>query len=69
MFLYAFLILQFSLFPFLMQKWMWTSLESLLTLEFYLDVKIYLDYFPGRLKQAEVGKSMSYILSSTAKSW
>ena len=47
---------------------MWTSLESLLTLEFYLDVKIYLDYFPGRLKQAEVGKSMSYILSSTAKS-
>ena len=31
-------------------------MESLMT-EVYLHIKLYLDYFPGRLKYAELGKS------------
>ena len=39
-------------------------------IKFYAYIKIYLDYFPGRLKYAKLGKSMglTYILSSSAKS-
>ena len=31
---------------------------NLVVIELYLHIKIYLDYFPGRLKYAELGKSM-----------
>ena len=54
MFLYAFLILQFS---FLSVKWIWISMEVLMT-EPCLHIKIYLDYFPGMLKYAKIGKTM-----------
>ena len=37
-------------------KWIQISLESL-TIELYFHLKIYLYYFPGRLKYAELGKS------------
>ena len=37
-------------------KWIWISLESLM-IELYLHIKIYLDCFPGRLKNAERGRS------------
>ena len=37
-------------------KWIWISLESLM-IELYLHIKTYLDYFTGRLKYAELGKS------------
>ena len=37
-------------------KWIQVSLESLM-IELYLHIKIYLDYFPGRLKNAELRKS------------
>ena len=40
-------------------KWIWISLESLI--ELYLYIKIYLDDFPGRLKQAELAKSRGII--------
>ena len=32
-------------------------IRKLLMIELYLQIKIYLDYFPGRLKYAELGKS------------
>ena len=38
-------------------KWIYISLESLM-IEVCLHLKIYLDYFPRRLKYAELGKSM-----------
>ena len=37
-------------------KWIWISVESLM-IELYLRIKIYLHYFPRRLKYAELGKS------------
>ena len=37
-------------------KWIWISVESLM-IELYLHIKIYLHYFPRRLKYAELGKS------------
>ena len=40
-------------------KWIWISLESLM-IELYLHMKIYLDYFPGMLKYAELGKSTRF---------
>ena len=43
------------------------SLESFM-IELYLHIKIFLDYFPGRLKYVKLGKSTSFILSSNAKS-
>ena len=47
-----------AIFPisFFNAKWTQTSLESLI-IKLYLHIKIYLDYFPGRLKYAELGKS------------
>ena len=53
MFLHAFLKLQFFLYPFLVQSGE-ILLESLM-IELYLYIKIYLDYFPGRLKYTELG--------------
>ena len=41
-------------------KWIQISLGSFM-IELYLHVKIYLDYFPGRLKYAEFGKSRRLI--------
>ena len=38
-------------------KWRKISLESLM-IELYLYLKIYLDYFPGRLKYTDLGKSI-----------
>ena len=38
-------------------KWVRASLESLM-IELYLYMKIYLSYFPGRMKYVELGKSM-----------
>ena len=35
--------------------------------ELYLHIKIYLDYFPGRLKHAELGKPMRLIWVSVPK--
>ena len=32
-------------------------------IELYLDIKIYLDYFPRRLKYAELGKSVHLTFS------
>ena len=57
MFLHAFL--KITIFPvfFSNVKWMYISLESLV-IELYLHLKINLDYFPRRLKHAELGKSM-----------
>ena len=37
-------------------KCIWISLERLM-IELYLYIEIYLDFFPGRLKDAELGKS------------
>ena len=47
-----------AVFPitFVNTKWIWISLESLV-IELYLHIKIYLDCFPGRLKNAERGRS------------
>ena len=42
--------------PFSNTKWIWISLEHLMV-ELYLYIKIYLNYFPGKLKLAELGKS------------
>ena len=36
-------------------KWIYISLESLM-IELHLHLKIYLDYFPGRLKYTELEK-------------
>ena len=48
----------FLIFPifFSNAKWIKISLEGLM-IELYLLVKMYLDYFVGRLKYAELGKS------------
>ena len=59
MFLYAFLIFQFS---FLSAKWTWISMEVLMT-ELCLHIKIYLGYFPGRLEYAKIGKTMRLTFS------
>ena len=37
-------------------KWIWISVEILM-IELYLHIKIYLHYFPERLKCAALGKS------------
>ena len=42
--------------PFSNAKWIQISFQSLM-IELSLHIKNYLDYFPGRLKYAELGKS------------
>ena len=52
-------VFNIAIFPisFFNAKWIWTSMECL-TIKPYLHIKIYLDYFPGRLKKAKLGKSV-----------
>ena len=49
--LHASLKLQFFLFP---SNAKWIILLESLIIELYLDIKIYLDYFPGRLTYAKL---------------
>lgn len=54
MFSHALLKFQFRI-SFSSAKWTWISLESLM-IEVYLHIKVYLNYFPERLKYLELGK-------------